>query len=159
MANRPGRIGREGENGVVRFLRANGFPHSERRRLRGVQDAGDLVTVPGLVVEVKAGNYAKEAGSGLVLSWLEETRREMVNAGCTAGLLVAHRKGYSADRAGMWWAWLVDWFLLEPASTRVAEAIGPVCPRLELWEAVRVLRAAGYGDALVWDDDHTGGRF
>src|SRR5690606_27104000 len=47
-------IGTRAETAVVRYLRANGFEHAERRALRGRQDAGDITGTPGICWEVKA---------------------------------------------------------------------------------------------------------
>jgi Holliday junction resolvase len=41
------------ESEVVEFLRANGFPHVERRAMRGIRDTGDIAGLPGWVIEVK----------------------------------------------------------------------------------------------------------
>ncbi len=102
MVNKSGRIGTAGESGVCKYLAANGFPLAERRRLRGNLDGGDLVTVPGLVVEVKSGAAAKNASVERVSDWLGETEQERLNAGANIGLLVVQRRGYSPDRAGFW---------------------------------------------------------
>jgi Holliday junction resolvase len=41
------------ESEVVEYLRSAGFPHVERRALRGIRDTGDLSGLPGWVIEVK----------------------------------------------------------------------------------------------------------
>jgi hypothetical protein len=66
--------GTAAETAVVRFLRANGYPHCERRALAGAQDRGDVAGIPGLVVEVKAVARMELAG------WLDEASSESVTA-------------------------------------------------------------------------------
>ena len=41
------------ESALVKWLRANGFPHAERRALHGAHDKGDITGIPGLVIEAK----------------------------------------------------------------------------------------------------------
>lgn len=104
MVNKPRNIGTAAETAVVRYLVANGFPHAERRSLKGNLDQGDITGTPGICWEVKGGAAAKNASDGQVQAWLEETERERVNAGATIGILVLQRKGIGAINAGRWWA-------------------------------------------------------
>ena len=55
MVNKPKQIGTRAETAVARYLAANGFPHAERRTLRGREDAGDITGTPGVCWEVKGG--------------------------------------------------------------------------------------------------------
>lgn len=77
---RPRDIGTRAETAVVRVLRDHGFPHAERRALRGSQDAGDITGTPGVVWEVKGGERAKNASHGQLSKWLHETSRERETA-------------------------------------------------------------------------------
>lgn len=155
-----GRIGTAGETGVCRFLADNGFPLAERRRLRGNVDGGDLVTVPGLVIEVKSGAAAKNASLALVDAWLFETEVERVNAGADVGVLVVQRRGYAPTRAGHWRAIVPAWallWLMEPGAERTFD---PEAVEMELRHLVKWLRCAGYGDPLppeLLSDDEPAG--
>lgn len=147
-------IGTRGETAVARWLAANGFPHCERRRLRGSRDEGDLITHPGLVVEVKAGAAAKNAGPKTILDWLAETEAERVNASASVGLLVVQRLNRMTPGPAGWDAVLPLWAVtnlhaglrLDPAAW-VALNFAPV--RMSLENAVELLRRAGYGDPIV----------
>lgn len=93
--------GTAGETAVARYFQTNGFPDVERRALHGGTDLGDLVNVPGSVVEVKAGHAAWNASDNLINQWLGEALRERDNAGAAvAFLVVARRQKNVAD----WWA-------------------------------------------------------
>lgn len=99
--------GRETENMVVAWLRARGYAHAERRRLRGVLDVGDITGVPGLVIEAKKGN-TRALGS-----LLGELEAECANDGDAPGLLIVRRRGITdvgrwpfvmtGDQAMDWW--------------------------------------------------------
>jgi hypothetical protein len=150
--NKPKAIGTAAERAVCRFLQAHGFPHAERRALRGIQDAGDITSVPGLCIEVKGGDAAKNASDLLVADWLEETEKERLNARADVGVLVLQRRGVGPGNAGRWWAILPLSTLallrtgIKPPPSRIVAADAPV--RMHLADAVRLLRAAGYGDPL-----------
>lgn len=89
--------GRDAENGVVEYLKRHGFPHAERRRLRGVRDAGDVAGITGTVIEVKNEKRINLSG------WLSELEREMAQAeGTSLGFVVAKRRGTA--NAGDWYA-------------------------------------------------------
>lgn len=149
MVNKPGRIGTAGETGVTRFLAANGFPLAERRRLKGGLDEGDLITVPGLCVEVKSGEAAKSASAGRVAGWLVETEVERVNARADVGLLVVQRRGVAPARAGLWRAVFPAWAWAQLHGVPAVGCAAPAAPvEVSLADAVLQLRAAGYGDAL-----------
>lgn len=147
--NRSGRIGTAGETGVCRFLAANGFPLAERRRLKGSSDAGDLVTVPGLAIEVKSGKAAKDASLAVIDAWMAETEAERVNAGADIGILVVQRRGYAPERAGHWRAIVPAWAVISLAREYMPRPWMDVAPvEMELRHLVAWLRRAGYGDAL-----------
>ena len=147
MVNRPRAIGTAAETAVCRYLAAHGFPHAERRSLKGSLDQGDITGTPGVVWEVKGGQAAKTASDGLVAEWLAETDTERVNAGCNVGVLVLQRAGIGPANAGRWWAVLH----LCDVAPREALAhrdlyVAPV--RMHLSDAVLLLRARGYGQPL-----------
>ena len=93
--------GREGENGVVEYLREHGFP-AERRRLTGVDDCGDVGGIDGLVVEVKNEKRINLAG------YMDELESEVKNARCRfgreemLGVCVVKRRG--TQNPGDWYA-------------------------------------------------------
>ena len=98
--------GRGAENAVVAYLRVNGYPHAERRRLAGSADRGDIAGVPFRVVEVKDEKATNLAG------WLTELAAEMANDGAASGAVVRKRRGYpydptrpeTVDNVGEWYA-------------------------------------------------------
>jgi len=106
---RPRDIGTATESAVVRYLRTAGFPHAERRALRGTLDAGDITGVIGVVFECKGGMAAKTASDGLIQLWLDETMRQVANAGADVGILVVQRASIGEVNAGRWWAIMPGW--------------------------------------------------
>lgn len=135
--NRPKAIGTAAETAVVRYLQANGFPHAERRAMRGTLDCGDITGTPGICWEVKGGEAARSASDGLIDQWLDETERERVNARADVGVLVVQRRGIGPANAGSWWA-------ITPVS--VGGEIVPV--RWLLRDYALGLRSSDYGDPL-----------
>lgn len=94
--------GRETENAFVEFLRRNGVPHAERRRLTGSKDQGDITGWPGVCVEIKSG------ATLAIPKWLAECDAETANAHADIGFVVVRPKG-KPDPA--------DWFvILRPES-------------------------------------------
>lgn len=155
MTNRPRAIGTKTETAVTKFLVANGFPHAERRALRGTQDAGDITGIPGLCIEVKGGEAARNASDNQIEVWLADTERERTAANADVGMLILQRRGVGPANAGRWWAILPLGDVLDAAVT-AADSQGvwrtydtPV--RMLLTDAVQLLRAAGYGQPL--DDE------
>jgi hypothetical protein len=153
--NRPKAIGTAAETALVRHARGNGFPNADRLTLSGTSDRGDLRLTTGLtagvVVESKAGNAAMDASDAQIGAWLDETERERVNAGAAVALLVTKRRGYGAARCGHWWAHVRLSTLDELADDAipVSSAIRAIPVRMTLDDALRLLRAAGYGDPLA----------
>jgi hypothetical protein len=143
--NKPKAIGTAAETAVSRYLQAHGFPHAERRALRGIQDAGDITGCQGICVEVKGGDAAKNASDLLVADWLEETEKERVNARADVGVLVLQRRGVGPANAGRWWAVMTLPTLLS-LTVLPRDYLHPAIPlRMLLSDAVHLLRAAGYG--------------
>lgn len=150
--NKPKKIGTAAETAVARYLQANGFPHAERRALRGELDAGDITGCPGICIEVKGGEAAKGASDQLVAGWLAETETERVNAGADIGVLVLQRRGVGPANAGRWWVVmrLEDVASLRTGGPRFTKSIGTA--RLHLANAVLLMRAAGYGQPLLTEE-------
>jgi len=146
MARRPRDIGTDAERAVVRVLRASGWPHAERRALRGGADAGDITGTPGIVWEVKGGNAARRAGDGQVYAWMLETDRERRNAGADIGVLVVQRAGVGPANAHRWWA-VMSMADLGRLHGCGLSSLTPV--RLLLCDAIRLLRESGYGKPLT----------
>lgn len=149
--NRPKQIGTAAETAVVRYLQGSGFPHAERRALRGILDAGDITGTPGVCWEVKGGEAAKNASDGQIADWLVETATETANAGSDAGVLVLQRRGVGPRNASRWWTILNGWDLvglgMDLGNTR-SPALLDFPVRLLLADTVTLLRAAGYGEPL-----------
>jgi hypothetical protein len=144
--NKPKAIGTKAETWVARHLAANGFPHAERRTLKGRLDEGDITGCLGVVIEVKGGKAANEASDKQVADWMAETETERINARANVGVLVLQRKGVGGPNAGRWWAYM-------SAKTWVFGAAGHDFPvRMLLTDAVHLLRKAGYGDPLTIEE-------
>ena len=91
--------GRATENQAVEWLRANGYPNAERRRLNGSNDLGDITGCgPGICIEVKSA-AAWHPGR-----WLRELRTDMTNAHAAIGFVMARPKGGTNVDA---WAFIV----------------------------------------------------
>lgn len=156
--------GTAAESGVTRYFVENGFPHAERRRLRGARDWGDLVVDPMLVVEVKGGDAAKNASLNDIAAWMLEAETERVNADADYGLLVVQRRGVSPARAGAWRAFLPSWAWATLLGAPVGRcAVRGAHVEVTLAHAVEQICAAGIGEArtvewpvLVSDDGVTG---
>ena len=132
--NKSGRIGTAAETAVVNYLRANGFPHVERRRLRGAKDAGDLAGIPGVLVEVKGGDQARNASDNKVDGWLDAAwEKARARRDDLAFLVVARpRKNVSH-----WWG----------VQTRGVPGLS-YNVRMYLKDAALFLRSEGYGEPL-----------
>ena len=150
MTNKPKQIGTMAETAVVRYLQKNGFPHAERRALRGVHDAGDVTGCPGLCVEIKGGDAAKVASDRQIEAWLTETDLEVLHARADVGILVMQRAGYGAARCDSWWV-AIRMRYFTPASAN--GPLADVWVRMTLDVAVRWLRVNGYGAPLDTTED------
>ncbi|TKR27150.1 hypothetical protein FA014_01985 [Cellulomonas hominis] len=145
MANRPKDIGTRAETAVVRAARTRGFPGADRLTLTGAHDRGDIGLAPGVIVEVKGGAAAKDASDGMIASWLAETERERLHAGAAVAFLVTQRAGVGPANANRWWAW---WRLGSLPDLAVAPLHDQLVIRMQLADALQLLRGAGYGDPL-----------
>jgi len=147
---RPRDIGTAAETAVVRYLRDHGFPHAERRALRGAQDAGDITGTPGVCWSVKGGQAAKDASDGLVEDWLSELLRQRSNAKASYGVLVLQRRGYGPERAGRWWAIMRGWQYEALCARDRHWQFGAGDPvRIFLSHACALLVHAGYGTEVA----------
>lgn len=86
--------GTAAETDVVRFLATVGFPHAERRALKGAQDRGDIAGIPGVAIEVK--NCAQTQ----LAAWLDEAAVERANDKADYGFVWFKRRGKSSP--GSW---------------------------------------------------------
>jgi hypothetical protein len=146
MANKSGVIGTKTETAVVKVLQANGFPHAERRRLRGRHDPGDVTGTPGIAWSVKGGEAARKASDALIAEWLDRADDMRSNTRSDHVLLVVARRGIGYDNASQWWA-VVRAGMFPFGATSLGLAGGGHVPvRLYLADACHLLRLAGYGD-------------
>lgn len=139
-------IGTDAERAVVRYLQANGWPHAERRALRGQLDAGDIAGTPGICWEVKGGDAARAASDAVVDVWLSETEQERFNADAEFGVLVMQRAGKGPANAGRWWSVVTVHtlrLLCGDSFYNTAHYAQPV--RVLLADLVALLHSAGYG--------------
>ena len=152
--NKSGQLGTAAETAVVRAARTRGFPHADRLRLTGAWDRGDVcltpTLVPGVIVEVKGGNAARNASDNLIEEWLAETAAGRENAGADYGFLVVQRSGVGYPNAHRWWAvWelghLKELLAGEPTEKGTLET-APV--RMTLDTSLHLLRVKGWGDPI-----------
>ena len=148
--NKPKAVGTAAETAVTRALHGLGFPHAERRALRGAHDAGDITGTPGICWEVKGGTAAKTASDNLVAQWLDDTERERRAAGAAVGVLVLQRSGIGGVNAHRWWA-VVRWPILLSPTTLLGFPDGVVL-RLYLSDLCLMLRRSGYGAPVDVDE-------
>ena len=89
--------GREYETAVSKWFNEAGF-RTERRRLQGVEDRGDLTGTPFLVVECK-----NEQGWSNVLTWIKEANIEAIHdekhtGDPTVGVVFKRVKGHPSPK-------------------------------------------------------------
>lgn len=149
MVNRPKRIGTAAETAVVRYLQPHGFPHAERRSLRGALDAGDITGTPSVCWEVKGGDAARTASDLDITRWMAELATEVINAEAAVGVLVVQRAGVGPANAGRWWS-IMPAFQLADLAAEPCPAVRHIFPvRMLLADAVTLLRHAGYGEPMA----------
>jgi hypothetical protein len=106
--NRSGEKGTAAETVVMAFLRDNGYPTAERRRLAGRNDRGDVAGIPGLVIEIK--NRQEMA----LAEWVDEAREEALRNGGSgefdSGVVWHKRRGKSSP--GDWYVTMDGWTFL-----------------------------------------------
>lgn len=147
MVNRPKQIGTAAETAVVRAARAHGFGLADRLTLTGALDRGDIGLCPGVIIEVKGGQAAKTASDAQIEKWLGETERERIHGGARVAFLVTQRAGVGAPNAHRWWAWWRLYWLDDVRGFGFELDTTPI--RMPLEAALRILRAAGYGDPIT----------
>jgi len=148
---RPKDIGTAAETAVARWLQNNGWPHAERRALRGSHDAGDITGTPGICWEVKAGQAAANASDGTIQNWLTQAAIEGTVTEADISVLIQRRRGKASPAD--WWAWISIAELVDLADRTMTHDlhlsyIGGIACRLRLEHFTTIARQAGYGDAL-----------
>ncbi len=88
--------GTAAETAVVKYMKAQGWVHAERRALHGNLDKGDINLGSPVVLEVK--DHAKLSLS----EWVKELKTEMDNAEVDAGAVIAKKRG--TMNVGDWYA-------------------------------------------------------
>jgi hypothetical protein len=147
--NRSKAIGTAAETAVVRAARARGFPWADRYALHGRNDIGDVFLCPGVIVEIKGGDWARKASDALIEDWLAETERERINAQAPVGFLVVQRAAVGAANAQRWSAWWLLRNLMELVPHMgIPPALHELPVRLSLETSLLMLRSAGYGTPL-----------
>lgn len=82
------------ESAVVAFLVEHGWPHAERRALHGTNDLGDVVGIPGVVIE------AKSQARHSLAEWLTEAEVERDRAGARIGVAWFKKRGATSPGRG-----------------------------------------------------------
>lgn len=77
--NRSKAKGTAGETAIVATLIEEGWPHAERRALKGNLDRGDVAGLPGVMIEAKAEKSYDISG------WLKEVAVEKANDNAAVG--------------------------------------------------------------------------
>lgn len=146
---RPRDIGTAAETAVVRYLRGAGWPHAERRSLRGTEDAGDVTGTPCLCWQIKGGAAAKTASDSDITAWLAQAEKQRVTAGADHAILVVQREHVGPGRAGLWWAYLDIQDVAQLTNDGIPKWTADSFPvRMHLWAACVLLREADYGDPI-----------
>jgi hypothetical protein len=163
MVNKPKAIGTKAETAVVRYARTAGFPAAERLALAGAADRGDVrlcdaapsghppIVLGPVVLEVKAGGAAKNAGAVRLDVWLGETERERRAAGADAAFLVVQRINRVLPGPGGWDAVMTMKtlrLLLDRYRLVSAHPLDDAPIRMHLADALELLRCAGYGEPV-----------
>lgn len=158
--NKPKAIGTKAETAVARYLAANGWPHAERRALRGRQDAGDITGTPGVCWEVKV--RSRPPSDQQIADWLSELATATHHAHADIGLLVVRRAGVGETRAGEWWVYMTAGALFDVNVGRTTDGFARsygsnehaqfIDVRLRLADAVHLLRLGGWGEPLEVGD-------
>lgn len=147
--NRAKAIGTAAETAVVKAARARGFPWADRYALHGRADIGDIALCPGVIVEVKGGDWARKASDSLIDDWLTETERERINARAAVGFLVVQRAAVGYANAHRWSAWWRMGHLMELIPHQgIPVELWTLPIRLTLETSLLMVRSAGYGEPL-----------
>lgn len=89
------RKGTAAECAVVAYLREQGWPHTERRALRGALDEGDIAGIVGVCIEVKDHREIRLA------EFVDEATTEGANAGADIAAAWVKRRGKGSP--GEWY--------------------------------------------------------
>ena len=81
------------ESAIVAYLQSMGWPHVERRALRGAHDRGDIAGIVGIVTECKSAARVELA------AWLDEATAEARHAN-DKGVVWFKRRGRTSPGAG-----------------------------------------------------------
>lgn len=81
------------ESAIVAYLQARGWPHAERRAMRGAKDRGDVAGIVGIVIEAKAAARVELA------AWLDEATTEAAHAD-DKGVVWTKRRGHLSPSRG-----------------------------------------------------------
>ena len=87
--------GTAAESQVVAYLQSMGFPKAERRALHGVNDRGDVTSIPSTVIQVKNWDQAKLG------QWVKQMIRQRDNDGAAWGVVWHKKKG--TQFPGQWY--------------------------------------------------------
>lgn len=103
--------GRDFENAVSQWFNKTFGLRTERRRLMGIEDRGDLTGTRGIIVECK-----NEQGWSNALTWLKEAKQEALNdhkvtGDPTLGVVFKRVKGHPAPE---------DWVVMMSPDTFVS---------------------------------------
>lgn len=86
--------GTKWETAIVAALIDAGWPHTERRRLAGSNDRGDIAGITGVCIEAKNTNRLELAAA------VDEAKTEAANAGARIGVAWIKRKGKASPLDG-----------------------------------------------------------
>jgi hypothetical protein len=138
------RKGHTAERDLARWLRTVGFAGAERAVRTGFRtsdresrDPGDITGTGPIVWSVKDCAVEQTA------KWLDELDRMGDNA-TDVHLLVHKRRGHASP--ARWWCWMRAHQFADLIGEGESGFVFPV--RMELGDAVMLLRADGHGDAL-----------
>ena len=82
------------ESVIVDHLRAEGWPHVERRSLNGSKDRGDIAGIPGVVIE------AKNCRTVELAEWVDEVEQERFSDNADIGVVWMKRRGRATAAYG-----------------------------------------------------------
>lgn len=93
MVNPTKKIGTQHETDIVNWLRANGWPHADRRPPKGGKDRGDVQLSERVPFTIEAKTARKTTDRMTVSTWLRELAAEIENAGDISGAVVYKQRG------------------------------------------------------------------
>jgi hypothetical protein len=123
------KLGREAEQAVVDEWCKDMWPHSQRLRLKGSLDEGDIWTVPDIVIQVKAVVRRRIDLPG----WLRATDKQVCAAKARIGLLFIKPAGIGVAKVDRYYV------AMRPASRRLLYEAAA-------WrhDALHVIRCSGH---------------